>query len=128
MNKVLIKLNLCPHGNYSGANIVDYKLINLETAEIISSFLRLYQNEYISFYYGEDDGCQLSRVNITIFEDQNIINAYQLLIDNNIIENSYYIYDIITNKLMNIGKEEDDFEIETTEEEIVEKWNIIGSK
>lgn len=123
MEKVLIKLTLCPYGNYSGANMIDYKLINLETAEIILYFLRSYQNEYISFYDGEDEQCKLSRVKMTIIEDQNIIDAYLLLLENEIIENSYYIYNIITNKLMNIGNEEEDFEIEPTEEEIVEKWN-----
>ena len=125
MDKVLIKLTLSPHGNYSGANMVDYKIINLETAEIISSFLKLYQNEYISFYHGEYEECQLYRVNITIIKDQNIINAYQLLSENEIVEYSYYIYDIITNKFMNIGNADEDFEIEPTEAEIVEKWNSI---
>lgn len=125
MEKVLIKLTLEPHGNYNGANMVDYKIINLETAEIISYFLRLYQNEYISFYYGEDGDCELSRVKMTIIKDQNIIDAYLLLFENDIIEYSYYIYNIITNKLMNIGNEDEDFEIEPTEDEIVEKWNYI---
>ena len=60
-----------------------------------------------------------------IIKDQNIIDAYQLLFDNEIIEYSYYIYDIIINKLMNIGNKDEDFEIEPTEDEIVEKWNSI---
>jgi hypothetical protein len=105
--------------------MVDYKLINLETAVIILSFLRSYHNEDIYFYDGKDENCKLSRVKMTIIKDRNIIDAYLLLSENEIIEYSYYIYDIITNKLMNIGNEYEDIDIEPTEEEIVEKWNSI---
>jgi len=125
MEKVLIKLTLSPYRNYKESDIIDYEIINLAIVEILSSFLRLYSNEYVSFYDCGGGRYKLSRINMIIITDQNIIDGYQSLFDSKIIEHNSYIYNIIINKLMNIGNESEDFDIEPTEDEIVEKWNSI---
>lgn len=120
MTKVLIKLMLYPCRNYCGALMADYKLINRETALIIKDFLNKYHDCSISFYYGDDGNCKLSDVDIIIIDDQNIIDAFILMQNRGIIESSYYIYDIITTKLMNIYLNDDNYEHEPSEEEIIE--------
>lgn len=122
MERVLIKLTLWPYGNYSGAAMVDYKIVNKETAKVISDFLKIFGDNDITFFDGRDNDCKLSRVNMIIIDDQNIMNAYHLLSENNIVDGTYYIYDIVVNKLMNIGNI-DEMAFEPTEEELIKKWN-----
>src|SRR5438045_1494878 len=91
---VLVKFTLYV-SHYNGADMVEYRLMNLEIANIIKKYIETFgQTEYLTFYCGLDAECLLENVQMEIFLDDDIINAFQLLKIKSIIKSTYYIYDI----------------------------------
>lgn len=130
-NEVLIQLILTPHGNYHGPVMFDYKIISKEIANIIKEFLTEFKDTNIQFYNGQDMDCKLNRVKIKIFENAEMIKAFELLMVYNVIlPGSFGIYNLIVEKLMHIDKGEDYFYDElcdsnVTQEKISTKWKIL---
>lgn len=130
---VLVKLTLYPCGNYNGADMVDYKIITLKTAEILKKHISKHKDTGFSFYCGFDCDSSLENVHIYIYDDPLIINSYQFLKinhvigDNNYYDGSYYIYHLVVGSLMNYNRDDYDDYDNVTEQEIWEKWESIES-
>ena len=127
--EVLLKLSMYPCRNYSGADMVDYKIVKEETANIIKEFLHKYKKEQITFYCGFDGCCSLKNVTIEIYSNKDIIRAYKLLTKEQIVSKTYYVYDLVVEALMLINENYetcyDMFDSNVSEDAIIRKWHNI---
>jgi hypothetical protein len=134
--EVLIKLTFYPRRNYDGADMLEYKIVSLKTALILKEFIKNYKDTVITFYCGFDGEREVEHIEIYIYQNDAIINAYKLLKTRGVIgdihgqyDGSYYIYNLLVEGLMSLNM--DDYNGEhcdsVTEEEIWEKWASINS-
>jgi hypothetical protein len=134
-NEVLIKLTLYPCRNYDGADMIDYKIVTLKTANILTLFREKNKNLGIGFYCGFDGCTNLKNMKIYTYKDNQIINAYKLLKtsgiigENHVYDGSYYVYNLLVEALMSydIDDYDGEYDSDVSETDIWEKWNTINS-
>lgn len=98
-DNVLVKITLIPYGNYSGAKLIDYKILPYELAILLNKFLLKYKNETIEYYCQFDCESLIENIKVEIVNDNAIKTAYELLLSEEIIESSYHIYDRVVEKI-----------------------------
>ena len=97
MEKCLIQLTLdWPYGNYHGPKLFDIQICKLSVAKKLKKFLKNNKDVTFSYHLENDDlDVPYSAIKLTILTDQEVMNAFELLNENDLRVSSAALFDTI---------------------------------